>query len=415
MSGLNSRPWFVDGRTGAVTTYGELSAALNGPAACVRPLFRPAATREALLELTRALAAGADLTLFDTTFGAHEVAGLGFREELINQPGPAFASGLRPADLPRLVDVASPARLSLFTSGSTGLPTRVTHTLATLGRGVRVSDRHADDVWALAYNPTHIAGLQVYLQALANGNPTVDVFGCDRATVLAALRNHGVTHISGTPTFYRLLLPADAPVPGVRAVTLGGESSDAMLLERLAPLFPAARFHNVYASTEAGTLLISEGDAFSIPPALAGRVILRDGRLHVHASLLGGFHGQKAMAGEWYDTGDVAEIVSAEPLRFRLVARERDWINVGGNKVNPFEVETVLEQFEGIAKARVYGRKNSVLGQVLCADVVSTGSPPTEQALREFATARLQPFKVPRFMKFVEKLGQTRTGKLTRT
>ena len=92
----------------------------------------------------------------------------------------------------------------------------------------------------------------------------------------------------------------------------------------------------------------------------------------------------------------------------------RDWINVGGSKVNPHEVESVLEAHPAVARARVFGRKNSVLGQLLCAEVVARGAAPAEADLREFAGAQLQPFKVPRMFRFVDQIAATRTGKLSR-
>jgi acyl-coenzyme A synthetase/AMP-(fatty) acid ligase len=70
------------------------------------------------------------------------------------------------------------------------------------------------------------------------------------------------------------------------------------------------------------------------------------------------------------------------------------------------------------------------MGNILCAEVVTTGGqsakgeapsaeqdsqPLTEAALRAFAAQRLQPFKVPRMIRFVDNLATTRTGKISRT
>ncbi len=491
MSTTETKPWLIDGRTGATSTYGELLDAVNRGA--VRPLCQPASTRDALLEIAMALAHGAELTLFDRDFSGQELAALGFSREAVDgetvnrrqtdwpQEGAKDARGegaSEPAGLQeggtgkitlealmRAAAGGSQARLGLFTSGSTGLPKLVWQTAANLSRTVRVSPRHAEAVWAFAYNPTHMAGIQVYLQALANGSTLVDVYGLERAAVLAAIERHGITHISATPSFYRLLLPVEHPLSGVRSVTLGGESSDAKLLDRLRGLFPNARFHNIYASTEAGALLAAEGDVFAIAAGLEDKVAVRDGRLRVHRSLLGEFANAafptppvtgdqlsgigspptekplqptsnfqqqitntpepttSAAAADWYDTGDVVEIVSEAPLRFRIVARERDWVNVGGSKVNPREVEAVLEEHPLVRQARVFGRTNSVTGHLLCAEIVAEQDQRpgtkdqrlTEAELREWLGARLQPFKVPRLIRFVDDIAQTRTGKVSRS
>lgn len=470
MTDRADRLWFIDGRSGEIATYVDLLAVLNQNPGKVRPLCQPRTTRDALQEIAAAVAFGTGLTLLDSDFGEHELTALGYGDAPVNGTvgAPWKGEAVTLQTLQGLAAGRSPAHLGLFTSGSTGLPQLVVQPVANLARAVKVSDRHAQDVWGFAYNPTHVAGIQVYLQALANGCPVVDIFGLGRGEVLAAIARYGITHLSATPSFYRLMLPADQALPGVRSVTLGGESADAALLDRLRPLFPSARVHNVYASTEAGTLLTTTGDTFSIADGLERLVVIREGKIQVHRSLLGEFsagvravvacsqpgagpqflrckieagtteggrrtaedggeavkqtdglttlpsHGMAADAADWYDTGDVVEIVSDQPLRFRIVARERDCVNVGGSKVNPREVEAVLEEHPGVRKARVSGRANSVMGHILCAEIECDGIPPTEPAMRVFAAARLQPFKVPRLIRFVDNIALTRTGKVSR-
>ncbi|MBX3739282.1 MAG: AMP-binding protein [Candidatus Didemnitutus sp.] len=418
MNEATDRDWLIDARSGLRTKYAELLARLNARTATLRPCFQPASTNEALVEVTLAVARDADLTLFDHDFGAREIEALGYSTVQLNQPTTMIAGGtLTIASLAQLAAGGSRARLGLFTSGSTGLPKLVWQSVANLARAVKVSTRHAEAIWAFAYNPTHVAGIQVYLQALANGCTVVDVQGLDRAGVLDALSCHRVTHISATPSFYRLLLPVDRSLPGVRSVTLGGERADGPLVAKVSALFPNARVHNVYASTEAGTLLVADGDVFAIAPGLEGRIAVREGQLNVHRALLGEFAGCP-LAGDWYATGDMVEIVSEQPLRFRIVARERDWVNVGGSKVNPHEVEAVLAAHPGVGQVRVLGRKNSVMGHILCAEIVLLDAfvgLVTETEIRAYAAERLQPFKIPRIIRFVSQLATTRTGKLSRT
>jgi len=408
------RPWLIEPRQGVTLTQENCLDAINA-ALEFAPCYQPRNTADALRAVTLAIAREQDLILFDTDFTADEIHGLGYSaDHFAKRVSLARGPTITAESLARLAAGASSARLGLFTSGSTGLPKLVWQSVTNLARGVRTGGRHAESVWALAYNPTHIAGLQVILQALANGCPLVDVFGLDRLAVLAAFKRHSVSHVSATPSFYRLLLPIERPLDRVRSVTLGGESSDHAFLQRLRGLFPVARFHNIYASTEAGTLLVAEDDVFSIAPGLEGKLCLVDGRIHVHRSLLGEFGGRGQ--DEWYDTGDVVDVASEAPLRFRIVARQRDWINVGGNKVNPREVEGVIEEHVAVACARVFGRSSSVVGSLLCAEIVlRSGTTVTEPQLREFVGSRLQPFKVPRMVRFVAELAATRTGKLSRS
>ena len=429
-------------------------------------MCQPANEREALEEIVRSAAAGILLTLIDRSLTQSEVERVGLDFAVINRElkcavrysAHSFPCWLSGAENPDFV-------LELFTSGSTGLPSKVAHTLDTLGRAVRVGDRHAADVWALAYPATHVGGVQVALQAIRNRNTLVDVSSLRGADAAEAISRHGVTHISATPTYYRLLASAKLVMPLVRAVALGGEPADRSLLDALHVAFPNARLRNIYASTEAGTVLESENDLFAVPTALVNRVRLEDGRLMLHRSLLGVF-GEVAKPPDtrkfrlegvakekvpfannpspstaavdsdaWYDTGDVAEVVSSHPLRFRIVGRQKEWVNIGGDKVNPQEVEDVFRQHPLVLDAVVYGRKNSVLGSLLEAEVVLAaertaaqpaavnadlllvncpGGAPIEAQLRAWLVGRLQAYKVPRIIRFVAKLNSTSSGKALR-
>ena len=100
---------------------------------------------------------------------------------------------------------------------------------------------------------------------------------------------------------------------------------------------------------------------------------------------------------------------------FRFKSRKNELINVGGYKVNPGEVENVINLIDGVKQTVVYGKANSVLGNVLCADiVVEDGCGLKESDIRKILSRQLQDFKVPRRIKFKDHLELTRTGKLKR-
>lgn len=100
---------------------------------------------------------------------------------------------------------------------------------------------------------------------------------------------------------------------------------------------------------------------------------------------------------------------------FRFKSRKNELINVGGYKVNPEETENALLAIVGISQALVYGKANSVLGNILCADIkIEAGSSLTELEIRNQLKSNLQDFKIPRRIKFVESFALTRTGKMKR-
>jgi acyl-CoA synthetase (AMP-forming)/AMP-acid ligase II len=97
----------------------------------------------------------------------------------------------------------------------------------------------------------------------------------------------------------------------------------------------------------------------------------------------------------WFQTGDAVE-VDGEYLR--ILGRESELINVGGEKVYPAEVEGVIQSMEGVVDVLVTGEPHSLVGQVVVAQVqLSTGESLAEfrARMREFCRDRLDAFKVP--------------------
>lgn len=302
--------------------------------------------------------------------------------------------------------------ITIFTSGTTGQPKKIDHNIKNLARSVRTGEKYVNQIWGFAYNPTHMAGIQVFLQAFANLNPLINIFNQPREGIYKVIEEYGITHISATPTFYRLLMPFEKEFTKVQRITFGGEKSDENLYENIRRIFPNAKINNIYASTEAGFLFVSKGENFIIPENIRDKIKIIDNELLVHYSLLGSSDNLK-LDNEYYHTGDLIEWVNYEKGEFKFKSRKNELINIGGYKVNPNEVEEALEKMIEIKQAIVYGKKNSVLGNVLCADIV-LNKPITEIDIRNYLSQILQDFKIPRRIRFIDEIELTRTGKIKR-
>lgn len=299
--------------------------------------------------------------------------------------------------------------INLYTSGTTGLPKKVCHNFNSISRFVRLLK--GKSIWGYAYNPTHMAGVQVFLQALLNGDSIVRLFGNSPDEILLKISENNISHISATPTFYRLLLPAHNTYPSVKRITSGGEKFNEKVVSQIKSLFPNTKITNVYASTEAGSLFASENDLFVIKPEFKDLVKIERNELLIHKSLLG---KTSLEIDKWYNTGDIVEIHNDEPIKFTFVSRKSEIINVGGYKVNPSEVEETLLLLKEIKEVKVFGKKNSVLGNIVCCEIVKNENSLEEQFVRQFLQKQLQEFKIPRIIRFVEQIETTRTGKIKR-
>lgn len=357
-----------------------------------------------------------ELILLDSDFSNEEVEKLTGRSNFssftkIIDPRKLPVISLKNELISKIKNTGPQWNITLFTSGTTGLPKKVKHTFQSLNRFVKITEKNTDDVWGFAYNPTHIAGIQVFFQALLNGNSIIRLFELSTDLVFNSIEQYGITHISATPTFYRLLYPINKIFPNVVRITVGGEKFDEKTIDKLKPAFPNSKITNVYASTEAGTLFAAKGDVFTVKAEMEEFVKIENNQLFIHKDMMGLTENK---INSWYNTGDIVEIVSENPLQFRFVSRKNEMINVGGYKVNPNEVEEAIRTINGISDVRVFAKSNSVLGNIICCEIVKFDENLDEAKIRSFLQTQLQEYKIPRFIKFVNELSTTRTGKIKR-
>lgn len=396
---------------GKTYSYDDLLGSLND-GKTYYPYYKTSDIYSFFVNLVKALASSKPLVLLDSDINTNEIDGLDVSKVNMAESIPPLSCAGMDEVLAMVQN--SKSKITIFTSGTTGQPKEVVHSISTLTRSVRVGEKYRNQTWAYAYNPTHMAGLQVFFQAFENLNTLVNVFNQPREYVYHQIQENAITHISATPTFYRLLLPYERAYENVVRVTLGGEKSDQHLYDSIKKIFPNARINNVYASTEAGTLFAAKGDCFQIPELTRDKYKVVDGELLIHKSLLGSSSSFK-FTEDFYHSGDLIEWVDETAGLFRFKSRKNELINVGGYKVNPNEVETAIMDIEGVKQAMVYGRANSILGNVLCAEVVlEPGSEMQELDIKKHLNALLQDFKIPRKIKFVDEISLTRTGKKKR-
>ena len=408
MQNSQNKVFLYDGKD---YSYDELLKAVSGSDEYF-PLLRTNELFSFYVNFVKALIAGKPLTLIDSDINVVELDGI--EKTDINRKQTIERIVCKNMDEVIKALKESNSEITLFTSGTTGQPKKVAHTVSTLTRSVRLGEKYANQVWAFAYNPTHMAGLQVFFQAFENQNTLVNVFMKSRDEVYRLFSEKQITNVSATPTFYRLLLPFEQEYPHVQRVTLGGEKSDQHLYDAIRKVFPRAKINNVYASTEAGSLFASNGECFQVPGAIQEKIKVDNDELLIHKSLLGRSDSY-IFIDDYYHTGDLIEWVDKSKVVFRFKSRKNDLINVGGYKVNPEEVESEIVAIGGVCQANVYGKANSILGEVLCADVVLMPNIElSEQDIRKQLSLRLQDFKIPRRIRFVEELSMTRTGKLKR-
>ena len=239
------------------------------------------------------------------------------------------------------------------------------------------------------------------------------VFQYSKSEIIDVIIKNKITNISATPTFYRLITPMEKPLKHLKKVSLGGEKSSQNLVDKLSISFPNAKILNIYASTEAGTIFSTSGKYFKIVPEKAQYVKIKNNELLINKKLLGQGNGidNKEM---WYRTGDLVKIIDKKTNEFVFTSRKNEMINVGGNNVNPIEVEGVIDQIDGVEKSFIYGKPNPILGNMLYVKIKLNNNSLTELSLKRELNNKLEKFQVPRRIEFVDSIPVTRSGKLKR-
>ena len=398
---------FFISKNGTEFTYHNLIEDINNTTKLYRYCYNPD-TYSIFIQIITSIVYVTKLVLLDYDFTDKELNSLGIdKNELISYE---YINNREVIDFRGIINKIETNKdwtLTLFTSGTTGLPKRVTHSINNLTRFVRISDKHKYDIWGFAYNPTHIAGIQVFFQALLNRNTIIDLYNVSKNEVYKRIEEYQITNISATPTFYRMLIPINKYYPSIRRITSGGERFDVNLSENLLRIFPNAKLRNIYASTEAGSVLESTNDHFRITNPQICKI--EHNKLYIRSSLI----GLEDNSNYWYDTGDLVEIIDENTGEFVFISRDNDVINVGGYNANPSEIEEALCKHPAIAEARVWGKPNPVIGNILIADVVCKCSC-TEKELREYLRSMLQDYKIPRIINFTTEIEKTRSGKIKR-
>jgi acyl-CoA synthetase (AMP-forming)/AMP-acid ligase II len=300
--------------------------------------------------------------------------------------------------------------LVLFSSGSTGRSKAAVHDLVPLLAKFAVRRHALRTLGFLLFD--HIGGVNTLLYVLSNGGCLVTV--PDRAphAVCAAVERHRVQLLPTSPTFLNLLVVSEAwrdhDLSSLELVTYGTEVMPESTLARVHELLPGARLLQTYGLSEVGILRSQSRASDSLWVKVGGegfetRVV--DGMLQIRAqsAMLGYLNAPSPFTEDgWLPTGDAVE-VDGDYLRIR--GRRSEMINVGGEKVFPAEVESVLASMDGVKDVTVLAEPHPLTGQIVLAKVrLGTGETLGEfrARMRAFCRERLAPYKIPQKVVLVD-------------
>lgn len=299
----------------------------------------------------------------------------------------------------------------IFSSGSTGVPKAALHDFTFLLNKFKVKRKTLRTINFLLFD--HWGGLNTLFYILSNAGVIAIPRERTPEYICKFIQKYRIELLPTTPTFLNLLLLNQSfikyDLSSLKMITYGTEPMYESTLKAIHRTLPNVEFKQTYGLTELGVFRTKSKSSDSLWLKVGGedyQTKIKDGILFVKAktSIIGYLNADSPFDDEgWYNTGDRVE-VDGEWIRF--LGRESDIINVGGQKVFPAEVESVLLQIPQIKDCAVYGEKNAIMGNIVAADIVVKEKIDNFQIktiVRQFCNNKLDNYKIPIRINIVEK------------
>lgn len=293
--------------------------------------------------------------------------------------------------------------LVLFTSGTSGLPKGAVHHFPRLLEKFTVRRRALRTVNFLMFD--HWGGLNTMFHTLSNAGTVLTTTDRSPSAICAFIERYRIELLPASPTFFNLLLMSEAyrhhDLSSLTVITYGTEPMPGATLKKLKSVFPNVKLQQTYGLIEVGVLRSQSKSDDSLWVKVGGdgyetRVV--DGILQIKAAaaMLGYLNAPSPFTADgWFITGDSVEV---DGEFIKILGRRSELINVGGEKVYPQEVENVILELANVRDVTVYGERNAIIGNIVCARV-ALHHPEEPKAfaarLKEHCADRLQRFMVP--------------------
>jgi acyl-coenzyme A synthetase/AMP-(fatty) acid ligase len=298
------------------------------------------------------------------------------------------------------------AGLILFSSGSTGKPKAMIHNLDNLVNTYK--NRKSKKLTMLVFLMfDHIGGLNTLLNSLVMGAKIViaDIRDADKVSKL--IETHRVNVLPTSPTFLNLLLIANVvekyDLSSLKIITYGTEPMPESLLKRLKTSFPRTKFLQTFGTSETGIAQTTSRSSGSLEmklddPNQEYKIVNGELWLRSKTQVLGYLNADMDSFTDdgWFKTGDLVEEIDDGYIK--IIGRNKEIINVGGEKVLPAEVESVLLEMNEILDVLAYGEQNAITGQSVVVDIVIKDGVEQKQIkknIRKYCREKLDNYKIP--------------------
>ena len=342
------------------------------------------------------------------SFATQSVAIIDDRFEIKNHPNNA------PHTMIQSLQESGNSGLILFSSGSTGKPKAMIHNFDTMLNHYRgKKEKSMNMLLFLMFD--HIGGLNTLLNILSMGATMIIPKNRNADTICRLVQEYKIRVLPSSPTFLNLILMSGAykqyDLKSLRMITYGTETMPESLLLRLKEIFPKTKFLQTFGTSETGIATTSSKSSNSTymkldDPNLEYKIVDNELWLRSKTQVMGYLNASMESFTDdgWFKTGDLVTL--SEDNYLRIIGRSKEVINVGGEKVLPNEVESLILSMDEVDDVMVYAEPNVITGQTVVCDVVlnvEVSNREAKKLIRHFCKERLDAYKVPTKVTLVDK------------
>ncbi len=333
-----------------------------------------------------------------------------------------------------------------FTSGTTGAPKGATLTHRNIVNNGRycayAMDLGPEDRLAIPVPFYHCFGMVLgNLAAVAAGSTMVfpgEAF--DPLDCLKALSGERCTGVHGVPTMFGAMIDherfAEFDLKSLRTGIMAGSPCPIELMKRVVSQMHAKEITIAYGMTETSPVSFQSDTKDTLE-----RRVSTVGRIHPHVEvkIVDGegktcpvgekgellTRGYSVMKGYWNDPERTAESIDADGWMHtgdlatidaqgycNIVGRVKDMLIRGGENVYPREIEEFLFTHPKVQQVQVFGVPDPKYGEEVATWIIlRPGETASEEEIREFCRGQIAHYKIPRYVRFVDELPMTVTGK----
>lgn len=266
--------------------------------------------------------------------------------------------------------------LIIFSSGSTGKPKGMLHNFEIFLK--KYQEEKKATVTLLFMLLDHIGGMSTIFFTLLNGGTLVVTQSKQAKDICFLIENNKIEHLPTTPSFLNILLLSEHDktydLSSLKLISYGTEVMQEYVLQQLNQRFPYVKLRQTYGLSELGVLKVKSESSQSIwikmeQDQYEFKII--DNILYIKSDLamMGYLNADKPFTeDDWFNTHDRV-IVKGD--HFRILGRDSEIINIGGEKIFPAEIEDLIIQMSDVKDIVVKGEENPIFGNIVTAKVNS--------------------------------------------